>query len=264
MQDIPSQTVPRRVARPANEAEIAALEQLCDRLSGFDADISLEWLDGFMTALVASRRVIGPSEWLPAMFGDSFSRAYADPQDVQSAMETLMGHWNRLAAQLDPEAIIDEPDALRLSPLMISYDDAARAEVVAAGHMDAAEAENLLQTGALWAEGFREATEAFADDWPEADIDTEEGRWLDDCLLRVLALTLPQDDLAEYVAREYPGETLERDQLVDEALFGAQDLRLYWLDHAPKPETRRVGPTPGRNDPCPCGSGKKYKKCHGA
>lgn len=21
---------------------------------------------------------------------------------------------------------------------------------------------------------------------------------------------------------------------------------------------------PGRNDPCPCGSGKKYKKCHGA
>jgi uncharacterized protein YecA (UPF0149 family) len=20
----------------------------------------------------------------------------------------------------------------------------------------------------------------------------------------------------------------------------------------------------GRNDPCPCGSGKKYKKCHGA
>ena len=22
--------------------------------------------------------------------------------------------------------------------------------------------------------------------------------------------------------------------------------------------------TTGRNDPCPCGSGKKYKKCHGA
>jgi preprotein translocase subunit SecA len=27
---------------------------------------------------------------------------------------------------------------------------------------------------------------------------------------------------------------------------------------------RRTGKTPGRNDPCPCGSGKKYKKCHGA
>ena len=29
-------------------------------------------------------------------------------------------------------------------------------------------------------------------------------------------------------------------------------------------ETRRVEETTGRNDPCPCGSGKKYKKCHGA
>jgi preprotein translocase subunit SecA len=32
-----------------------------------------------------------------------------------------------------------------------------------------------------------------------------------------------------------------------------------------KPETvRRAEPKVGRNDPCPCGSGKKYKKCHGA
>ena len=26
---------------------------------------------------------------------------------------------------------------------------------------------------------------------------------------------------------------------------------------------RREEPKVGRNDPCPCGSGKKYKKCHG-
>jgi preprotein translocase subunit SecA len=26
----------------------------------------------------------------------------------------------------------------------------------------------------------------------------------------------------------------------------------------------RTHPKVGRNDPCPCGSGKKYKKCHGA
>jgi preprotein translocase subunit SecA len=26
---------------------------------------------------------------------------------------------------------------------------------------------------------------------------------------------------------------------------------------------RREGRKVGRNDPCPCGSGKKYKKCHG-
>jgi preprotein translocase subunit SecA len=33
---------------------------------------------------------------------------------------------------------------------------------------------------------------------------------------------------------------------------------------AEKPRTiRHEGPKIGPNDPCPCGSGKKYKKCHG-
>ena len=35
-------------------------------------------------------------------------------------------------------------------------------------------------------------------------------------------------------------------------------------DDAPVSTVRRDEPKVGRNDPCPCGSGKKYKKCHGA
>jgi len=35
-------------------------------------------------------------------------------------------------------------------------------------------------------------------------------------------------------------------------------------DDAPVSTVRREEPKVGRNDPCPCGSGKKYKKCHGA
>jgi preprotein translocase subunit SecA len=35
-------------------------------------------------------------------------------------------------------------------------------------------------------------------------------------------------------------------------------------DDAPVRTVRRDEPKVGRNDPCPCGSGKKYKKCHGA
>lgn len=33
---------------------------------------------------------------------------------------------------------------------------------------------------------------------------------------------------------------------------------------AEEPKQAIAGPKVGRNDPCPCGSGKKYKKCHGA
>jgi uncharacterized protein len=253
-----------RTARNSTEADIEALEKVCERLVGFGADVSLEWVDGYITALLSSRRAILPAEWLPAMFGDAFERAFADPAEVEQAMAALMGRWNVVASQLDPASLVDDPEGLRLAPLMLSYDDAARAEVVEGGHMTAEEANELLHTGALWAEGFSEAIDAFVEDWPDPDMDTDEGRWYDDCLSRVLALMLPPADLAEHAKTYYPGETLERDQLVDEAAYAAQDLRLYWLDHGPKPETRRVEATPGRNDPCPCGSGKKYKKCHGA
>jgi len=44
--------------------------------------------------------------------------------------------------------------------------------------------------------------------------------------------------------------------------YGANEQDYY--DPTPvKQEPVRVGPKVGRNDPCPCGSGKKYKNCHG-
>ena len=41
------------------------------------------------------------------------------------------------------------------------------------------------------------------------------------------------------------------------------DLARTALEATPEPVQARAAPV-GRNDPCPCGSGKKYKKCHGA
>ena len=35
------------------------------------------------------------------------------------------------------------------------------------------------------------------------------------------------------------------------------------LKETPKADPIKVDTEPGRNDPCPCGSGKKYKKCCG-
>jgi preprotein translocase subunit SecA len=46
----------------------------------------------------------------------------------------------------------------------------------------------------------------------------------------------------------------------DIAISSAPDLADVELTPAPL----RAGPKVGRNDPCPCGSGKKYKSCHGA
>ena len=43
-----------RVARNSSQAEIEGLEKLCERLAAFGADVSLEWVDGYLTALLAA------------------------------------------------------------------------------------------------------------------------------------------------------------------------------------------------------------------
>ncbi len=251
--------------RDSSDAEIEALEALCDRLAGFDERISLEWLDGCIAALIAGPRAITPAEWLPALLGDAWERTFADPADVEQAMATLLARWNVLASQLDAQALFDEPDALRLLPLLADFSDDARDGLLAEGKIDAAQAVDFPRTGEIWAVGVLEAIDTFGDDWTPPDVDDDDRAWFDASLRSIVALTIR--DEAELVAdlrKRYPGQTLDRDALVDEACYALQDLRCFWVDHAPRHAPRRVVPTPGRNDPCPCGSGKKYKKCHGA
>ena len=121
--------------RDSSDADIEALELLCERLAGFDDRVSLEWLDGCMAALLAGPRALSPHEWLPRLLGDAWERTFADPQDVQQAMDTLLGRWNVLASQLDAEALFDAPDELRLSPLLGEYRAEARDALVAEGKL---------------------------------------------------------------------------------------------------------------------------------
>lgn len=68
----------------------------------------------------------------------------------------------------------------------------------------------------------------------------------------------------EFVAKyKEGGEERKHDEL---ATFVKIDGRWFFEDGAtPKVKPiRREGPAIGRNDPCHCGSGKKFKKCHGA
>ncbi|MEK8031371.1 UPF0149 family protein [Ideonella sp. DXS29W] len=248
----------------STEEEIEALDALCQRMSGFEEEISLEWLDGYMTALLAGPRRIEADEWLP-VFGDGvFDRAFGDPADAAQARAVIEARWKVLADQLDPELILDDPDVLRLAPLMIELTEEDKKRLIEEGHVKEEEVALLEQTGEVWAVGFLDATQDFPKDWPEPDVETEEGQLYDETLLRIVSLTMDDDELKEVFDEMYEGEQLSRDELIQEALYAAQDLRLYWLDHAPKPPPRRVDALPGRNDPCPCGSGKKFKKCHGA
>jgi SEC-C motif-containing protein len=92
---------------------------------------------------------------------------------------------------------------------------------------------------------------------------SEKSRWLG---LKIIAREKggPEDTegTVEFEA-VYEREGL-RDIHHERARFKKQEGRWLYDEGDITPETIvRAGPKVGRNDPCPCGSGKKYKHCHG-
>jgi hypothetical protein len=100
---------------------------------------------------------------------------------------------------------------------------------------------------------FRDALEDIADRRKTPMLEQAE-RWYSGSLIQQF---LEQSDYEEWPDEEY-GES--EDWLEDEEEFG----RPMVVGAAPPVATIRYDqPRIGRNDPCPCGSGKKYKKCCG-
>ncbi len=78
--------------------------------------------------------------------------------------------------------------------------------------------------------------------------------------LEAEALERHHAELEQAVAR-HPGED------VDDQVAALAQMQRIAAGHGPAPAAApqaKAGPRVGRNDPCPCGSGQKFKKCHGA
>ena len=243
-----------------------ALAALCERLVGFDDTLHVHHVDGWLTAMAAGPVRLATEDWLERLFGDTFERTFADPADREQALTVLQRRLRALHEMLDAEALLDHPDDLRLDPFFDDWTDDDRRRLVDEGHATAEEAA-VLQAGSLWAEGVLDGLDDLAGVWqlPEGD-DSEFAQEYAALVDQVDALLLGPDDAdwKAFVERYHRGTAPTRDDLLTNACFALQDLRVLLLDHGPRPEPRRVGPQPGRNDPCPCGSGKKFKKCHGA
>ncbi len=289
----PTPMKPPRPPRELTPAQLAGYEHLCDQLAGFDGP-SLAEVDGYLAVLACAPGPTPPDTWLDDVFGDSFERAFADPEAHSQALEVVLTRLGVLRDHLDPDILLDWPDELRLGPYLDEWTDEEAAEMARAqsehatedgsaddladkrvdhlaDHPDEAEDDAAglppiqAQTGILWASGALRALETQLPQWGLS-------RWaqveeaLPDYQAPLQALLLPpdSDDFKAYLAVLKLDDVPERETLLGDACLALQDLRLLLLDHAPTPEQRLVGDAPGRNDLCHCGSGRKFKKCHGA
>ncbi|MDD2926640.1 UPF0149 family protein [Rhodoferax sp.] len=256
-------------AEPLATAAFDELDTILDDLRTRDDEIpQWEFCEGFMAALICCRRVVPPSEYLPVLLGSepddaSPSAPFADDAQFERFMTLWGQRWNEVAAALNTpvEALDDErayqPEVMDLRGAIAALTPEQRAEMGDAP---------VPSFGQIWAIGFMYAVENWPEEWaPPRDRDA--AKVLDAALECVVALT--EDDTAppSVAAFEEGGEpTMSEQRLNDfaDAIWAVYDLHELWRNIGPRVETVHRVATPGRNDPCSCGSGKKYKKCCGA
>jgi SEC-C motif-containing protein len=92
---------------------------------------------------------------------------------------------------------------------------------------------------------------------------SEQSKWLG---LKILSVTKggAEDDEGTVEFEAVYERNGLRDVHHERGQFKKIDGQWFYADGEVAPQTVvRSGPKIGRNDPCPCGSGKKYKLCHG-
>lgn len=203
--------------------------------------MTLEMLDGFLAGVLLSPWPITREDWLPEVWSAHGDTDFGGGLAVQRAIQLVLAYYNELVTTLGRER-----EDGRWEPFCFAAE--------AGG--------GRLGIGDEWIDGFTQGLELWPEDWQEGlDVDLAEAA---------------RNGLRQIVA---PWED-------DKAETANDETRLGWLEAAgetvnaiylrwravglpvPQPialETlRSSAPGPGRNEPCPCGSGKKYKKCCGA
>ncbi|MDR2207844.1 MAG: UPF0149 family protein [Azoarcus sp.] len=211
--------------------------------------MDLEMLDGFLAGVLLSPVVIERECWLPEIWSVYGDADFGAGDAVQRAIRLVLAYYNEMTATLgrgvSPDPYREIPGA-NWEPFCFAVE----------------EGDDSPGIGEGWIGGFTHGLELWPEDW-QAGLPAEIADDVQSALQRIIA----------------PWEG-------DEADIADNETRLGWLEAAgeavnsifvqwrsiglPEPEpiepevSFSSSPKAGRNDPCSCGSGKKYKKCCGA
>ena len=236
----------------------------------YDETPQWEFCEGFLAAVICSRRPIPEDEYLQALLGtpmageapDDESGSFANDAQKARFLALWQQRWREVATALDSEVDSLEDDRCYHPEVM---DIRGAVAEMPADEQTAFKGEDLPAFAQVWALGFMFAVEYWPEDWA-APRDKDAAKWLDNALQAVVAMS--EDDTAppqvSPLADDGAASTsIARLNAFGEAIWAIYDLRELWKTMGPKIETVRAAVVPGRNDACSCGSGKKYKKCCG-
>jgi uncharacterized protein len=208
------------------------------RLDGALADLPVEQpmllteLDGFLTGLLVSPQAAPANEWMEIIWGPETEGVppFEDPLDVQWFASAVVARQSEIARDL------------------------ARGKFQPILDVDERDRELLWED---WVGGFAEAVALRPDAWSALAND------------KLLSQPWSRLDALIKVARDESDlDSVGIAALQDHVVSDLTDavLRLYAVSDLPLSTASRVpnkmmAAKIGRNDPCPCGSGKKHKRC---
>jgi len=226
------------IFEPLSDDELNWLDDfLLDR---FDEDVNVEdkdegvidvsELDGLLTAVVSGPVMIPPSQWLPQIWGD-FPPVFSDEQELQVVMSLFMRHMNGIST-----CLMEQP-----------------------GDFEPMFEERIVDGKTYtivdeWCEGYMRGVTLAAWRW---DLESPDMKKL------FAPINAFVGEQALITDKNFSRE--EINNLREAITPNVREIHAYWLahrsEHAPVATVKRSEPKLGRNDPCACGSGKKFKKC---
>lgn len=232
------------------EREIQLLENFLLREDGPEETMDVSMLDGFLCAVVSGPKLIMPGEmmrWIWDCERGVDEPVFDSAEQANEIMQIVMRQWNDIN-----EALTHSP--ADYEPLILERpgDDGQPVPVIDE-----------------WCMGYYKGMDLDFMGWSPLMVGQP-----------ALLSPILKYGTAEgwEILKKKPLSLAEHRAVADTLGDVARRAHAFWLaqrrerqaeGRPPSPvyrrETvRREGPKIGRNDPCPCGSGRKYKQCHGA
>lgn len=223
--------------QPLSDREFEELDQflLSDRCA--DDGMTMDSLHGYLTAIVIGPQAVIMSEWLPRVWGTSAEGGpkFKNERECQRITQLIARFMNEIA-------ITFEVAPKEFEPLYCEHEW---------------EGKNVMD-GEAWAWGFWEGIQLREDAW--APIWNANIAPLMESIYLLGAEEIEESEMARV------DDPVKRHKLAIEVEAAIPEIYKFWLPlrKSAVATVQRDAPKVGRNDDCPCGSGKKFKKCCGA
>ncbi len=234
---------------PLTDEEIRELDEFLASESVPKDTMGVSMLDGFLTGIAVHPDVIMPSEWLPHVWGGGEQAVFEDQKEAGRIFGLFMRHLNDILS-----ALRDDPD--RFEPLFYEREVEGKTYTIVDD----------------WCAGFMQAVNKVRPkSWEPMQEEGEGVAWL-------LPMEMFASDKGWGILESAEDQEKAHEEWASKIVPAVRAINDFWTEHRRKAmEKSRVsrGPAPrvvpvrtkpkiARNDPCPCGSGKKFKRCCGA